>query len=595
MFRLKKLKTVLLVAPIFLISGFFLYNNFIAHTTLLSHKSVAVFPFENLSSDAGDEYFVEGMSDEILNRLSKIGELKVISMPSPLPRLATISTTNQLKIEAGLKVQTLLKGSVRKVGDEVQVSAKLINAQTNELLWDKTYNCQLEKIFAVQSEIAEKIAKELSCKLTPSEKQYVEDYPTVNMLAYDQYLLGNEFIKRRASDFFDRDSATVLRDLSTVEHLYRQAFALDSKFIEPMASLIQVFILCVKKNNFDFCLSYSPRARGLLDTMLSLNIDKPFVHFVSGTYKDMIKYDFEGALTEYDKVIKEEPSNHFVYGFRGELLRKMNRFRDAIESFSKSTEFNIDNGVPFFYLYETYSSMRKPEEALQNINKALSMEPYNSIYYCAKANLFFTFYGNVKRAMEVLDSAQIYVPSQDLIHHKMVIQYFSGDYHLFLPQWLSLPDTLVYRENHIQSNLIYIGYTYFLDGNSMKSKKYFDRARMQLEDLIKKSPNDFRLYSELGVAFAGLGNKTLAIANGVKAVNISPVTKDALAGLSPLNRLAFIYTLLGDQTSAIDILEKMLKMPMGLYELNNIPMFKVNPAWKTLHENPRFKKLVGES
>lgn len=548
-------------------------------------KSIAVLPFKNLSGDKDDEYFTEGMMDEILAALSKMNGLKVFSRTSTTKYKNTSMTMKEIGAELG--VETLLEGSVRKVGDQLRVIVQLINAQTDNHIWAETYDRQVKDIFAIQSEIARQIADELDNKLTPGEKQRIEQKPTANLQAYDLYLRGNKFSESFWNTIDMKDAAQAVR-------LYRAAISLDPNFVEPYAGIIHLYTKISWHKLTPDSYIYLPKAKGLLDTVLAMNIDKPVVHYALAFYRYMGERDYEGALAECDILLRDDPNNSDVLACKAYVERRLGRWDDAIEDFHKTADRNPNSFIVFSDLAETYTMQRRADEALIYIDKAIAIQPEKVEGYLEKAFIYASLKDNLTMAREVLNEAKAFVDPNDLLYGYDYIDLHEGNYNVPLKHYLQYPDTILLEQGAVYPNAQWIAIIYRLEGNASEAKKFFAKERDLITARLQSNPDDYRLYGALGIAYAGLGERQLALDNGNRARELLPLSKDALMGIYPLENLALIHTLLGNQDEAIDILEQLLKLPFGWLASNSIPLLKTSPYWVPLRDNPRFKKLVGK-
>ena len=289
-------------------------------------KSVAVLPFLNLSNSKDDEYFADGMCDEILTQLSKIGDLKVISRTSVMQYKGT--TKNMRDIAGELGVNNILEGSVQKTNNRIRINVQLINAKTDEHLWAESFDRDNKDIFSIQSEIAKQIAQELHATLSEKEKLLIEQKPTENLQAYDLYLRG----RNQAESNYGTGSKKLL---DNTERMFRAAFRLDPQFVEAYHELIRMYIMTYWSAEETDRIVYKVKAKNLLDSLLALNIDKPAVHLANGYYKYHGERDYSGALNEFDKVEKSNPNNSDVLLAKGYVFRRLGKLDDAIIIFKK--------------------------------------------------------------------------------------------------------------------------------------------------------------------------------------------------------------------------------------------------------------------
>jgi TolB-like protein len=334
----------------------------------LPTKSIAVLPFENFSEDKAFAFFADGVHDEILNDLAKIADLKVISRTSVMQYKNT-ATRNLPEIAQALKVAHVLEGSVQRSGDRVRVSAQLIDARNDTHVWVEKYDRDLADVFAIQSEIAQKIADQLQGKLSPKEKTAIEERPTKDLAAYDLYLRAKELIydgefnpSRRREDFF---KAVQLLD---------QAIVRDPVFLLAHCQLAymhdQIYLY-----NFDHTETRLALAETSVKAAVRLQPDSGETHLAQASlfYWGYLNYD--RAREELAKAQRTLPNNTRIFRILGFIDRRQGRWDEAIRNLERAVDLDPRNAITIIELGWTYSWLRKYEEAIGMFNRALALEP----------------------------------------------------------------------------------------------------------------------------------------------------------------------------------------------------------------------------
>ncbi len=557
---------------------------FLSAVAEAEHKSIAVLPFVNLSNSKEDEYFSDGMCDEILTQLSKIGDLKVISRTSVLQYKGTTKNIHEIAGELG--VNNILEGSVQKLNNRIRINVQLINAKTDRHLWAESYDRDNKDVFAIQTEIAKQIARELNATLSVKEKLLIEEKPTENLQAYDLYLRGKNHLE---TQFGITDPKEML---DNTERMFRAAFRLDPRFVAAYSEIIMQYTRIYWYGKETDHAAYKTKAKNLLDSLVALNIDKPAVHLANGYFKYHGERDYISALSEFDKVEKSSPNNSEVSLAKGFVYRRLGKLDDAILNFQKATVLNPNSKENFFSLSETLKFSRKADEALQNYDKAIAITPDDAGLHDRKAEIYMTLKDDFKTAKTILDNSKDFVDPSKLEGIYDFMYMLQENYIPVLKNCMNNPDSMLYDHWGILSNAHTMAIIYRAQGKADSAKKYFNKDREVLLSLVKKSPDDFRFYTALAITFAGLGEKDKALENANHACRLMPPSKDALLGVVPLEGLAIVHTYLGEQDAAIDILQQILKLPFGNLCTNTIPLYKRHPYWKSLQSNPRFKKLI---
>ncbi len=573
------------IVIILALSGIYYFKFYSKSEKTVDAKSIAVLPFINLSSDKNDEYFADGMCDEILTNLSKIGNLKVISRTSVMQYKNTKKNLREIAGELG--VNNILEGSVQKSNDRIRINVQLINAKTDEHLWAESYDRENKDVFTIQSEIAKKIAEAMHATLSEKEKSLVELKPTENLQAYDLYLRGKKYINEYITNNEEEKNR-----IENAERMFRSAFSLDPKFAEAYNELINGYLDIywngIETNNA----LYKIKAKSLLDTLLALNIDKPAVHMANGYYRYHGERDYSGALAEFDLAEKNNPNNNDVLIAKAYVYRRLGKLDQAIINFQKASEINPNDESIMSDLSETYRFNRKAEECLLAIDKAIALAPDNATLYILKAGILADNNSDLKSARAVLDDAKKFVAESKLKTANIIIDEMEGNYAPLYKEYSKYPDSVEASQGGIFTYAQSLAVAYKAENKEDSAKKYFIKERDLMLSLMKKTPDDFRIYMNLGIDYAALGEKDKALEYANRARQLMPQSKDALIGIVPLEALALVHTYLGNQDAAIDILENLLKLPRGFAITSTIPLYKLHPYWKSLRSNPRFRKMI---
>jgi TolB-like protein/Tfp pilus assembly protein PilF/class 3 adenylate cyclase len=361
-FRRKRLliaAAALLIAAIGM--GVWFYSRQANVTTLPPEKSVAVLPFENLSEEKGNAYFADGIQEEILTRLAKIADLKVISRTST--QQFQSKPANLSEIAKQLGVANILEGSVQRSADQVRVNVQLIKAATDAHLWADTFDRKLTDIFAVESDIAKTIAETLQAKLTGAEKTAVAKHPTPNAEAYELYLKGRFFWNKRTG-----------ADLRTAIDYFNQALGKDPSYALAYAGLADSYDLLPPYGAAAAADSY-PQAIAAAKKALELDDTLAEAHTSLGLALDNYHLDFEQSLKEYERAIRLNPNYATVHHWHGELLGAMGRFDEGITESKRAQELDPLSLIINSDLGEVYTYARQYDKAIEQLRKTIEMDP----------------------------------------------------------------------------------------------------------------------------------------------------------------------------------------------------------------------------
>jgi serine/threonine protein kinase/Tfp pilus assembly protein PilF len=545
-------------------------------------KSVAVLPFENLSRDPDNAYFADGIQDEILTRLAKIADLKVISRTSTQQYQS--KPRNLREIAKQLGVANILEGTVQKAADEVLVNVQLVNAQTDSHLWADSFDRKLTDIFAVETEVAKAVAEQLQAKLTGQEKQAIAAKPTDNPEAYDAYLRGRAF--SGGSTF---DKSNVERTIQS----YQEAVKLDPSFALAWARLS-----CAQSESY--WLGHDPSPAGLAaakdaaDRALALDPNLPETHLAFGYYRYYGQRDYAGGLAEFQQAERGLPNNADVIRAIALVQRRLGRWEEAIGGFRRIVELDPRSNAAYDALAVTYWCLRRFPEALATADRALAWDPANRDALGVKVFVFWTM-GDLQAVERLLANSgtEPLLPGGDTTPVRGAQALFQRRYAAAI-EIFSTAVAAAKPDNRNIDAKFSLGLSQQRAGDVVAARATYQSAVQDIRrELEKVAPDSYQAagtHSTLGLAYAGLGEAASAIAEGQKAMAIHPTFKDSFGGPEEEDRMARIYALLGDADHAIPILKRLLQIP---YSLAITPaVLRLDPMFDPLRNDPRFQRLV---
>ncbi len=546
-------------------------------------KSVAVLPFENLSRDPDNAYFANGIQDEILTRLAKIADLKVISRTST--QHYESKPRNLREIAKQLGVANILEGSVQKAADYVRVNVQLVNAQTDSHLWAESFDRKLTDIFAVETEVAKAVADQLQAKLSGQEKQAIAAKPTDNPEAYDAYLRGRAFAG--GSPF---DTSNVERTIQS----YQEAVKLDPNF-----ALAWAYLSCAQSGSYWLGLDPSPAqlaaAKDAADHALALDPDLAETHLALGYYRYYGQRDFTGGLAEFQQAEKGLPNNVDVIKAIALVQRRLGHWDEAIAGLRRAIELDPRDINACDTLALTYIALRRFPEALAKVDRALAWEPANTDALGLKASVFWAT-GDLQAVEPLLANPGIEprVPGGGAPVRGMQAL-FQRRYAAAIEIFSSAVAAAKPDDPNIDAKL-FLGLSQQRAGDVAAAHATYQSAVQDIQrELEKVAPDSYqaaRTHAALGLAYAGLGEAASAIAEGQDAMHIYPTSKDPFGGPEEEDRMARIYALLGDTDHAIPILKRLLQIPYGFATFLTPATLRVDPVWDPIRNDPRFQKLV---
>jgi TolB-like protein len=542
-------------------------------------KSIAVLPFENLSDEKENAYFADGIQDDILTNLSKIGDLKVISRTSVMSYRG--HAPNVREIGKALGVSTILEGSVRRSGNRVRVNVQLIDATTDEHLWANDYDRDLTDVFAIQTDLAQKIAGELQAKLSPTEKAQIEHKPTGNGEAYLAFVQAHNL----------QSAVEDIGKLKQSEQLYARAIQLDPKFALALARYSQLESWLFR--TYDPTRERREKARAFAERALQLQPDLPEAHLAMGFSRYYGDNDFDAALREFEIAQRDLPNDAEGYLALGAIQRRLGKWSDSTASLEKAASLNPKDSWVLQNLALNYQVLRDFDAANKTIDRGLQTNPTGVGLWEIKSKLAIFEKGDFSVAEKAFDA----VKSMPLNNEeKLKIAGGRADVFLLERKYKEgLREAESLSDDVLASLPPALCAKYYLIGFARKAlqdeagaRAAFLKAKALLEAQLKQSPDVADWHIQLAKVLAFLGEKDAALAEARRATELLPESKDAFGGPEIANGVAEVHAVLGDNGRAIEILDGLLNRPSAV----TVQGLKVNPIWDPLRNDPRFQALI---
>jgi TolB-like protein/Tfp pilus assembly protein PilF len=557
-------------------TGFFVLPRAVAHKV---DKSIAVLPFENLSDDKENAYFADGIQDDVLTNLSKIGDLKVISRTSVLPYRGKGS--NVREIGKALGVATILEGSVRRAGNRVRVNVQLINTDNDEHIWAEDYDRDLTDVFAIQTDLAQKIANELRAKLSPSEKAQIERKPTENGEAYLAFVQAHDL----SCAFVDFDK------LKQGEQLYGRAIELDPNFSLAMASYSQLESWIV--HNFERTPERREKARTLAERALQLQPGLPEAHLAMGYSYYYGDNNYDAALKEFEIAQRGLPNAADAYLAIGAIQRRQGKWAESTANIEKAVSLNPKDIWSLQNLTFNYAMVRNYDAADKTIDRALALDPTALEPLEVKSKLAIAISGDFSIAEKAFEAVKS-IP----MTNEQKIKVAAGRADVFLLERKyneglqaaeSLPDHQLSRSWEGASSKYYlIGFARKSLHDDSGARAAFLKAKSVAEEQLKRNPDAADAHIQLAKVLAFLGEKDSALAEAQRATELQPESKDAFGGPEITAGLAEVHAILGNNAQAIEILDGLLNRPSSV----TVQILEVSPIWDPLRNDPNFQALL---
>ena len=488
---------------------------------------------------------------------------------------------NVREIAQQLGVANVLEGSVQRSGNRVRVTAQLIDARTDTHLWAERYDRDLADVFAIQSEIAKKIADQLQAKISLSEKAAIEKAPTTDLLAYELYL-------RAQALFADTSDAVHAREkLPQAAKLLDEALARDPNFLQASCLLSRVHSVAYFRGH-DHSPARLDLAKAALERAMRLQPDAGEVHLALANYYYHGFRDYKRARNELALARQTLPNNADVFLYTGFIDRREGRWEEATRNFERALELDPRNFFILQQLALAYSWQRRYVEEARSYDRALTIVPADPNTRIQQAQVALDWQADIKPFQTTLAGLMAEDPSVALDIGTLL-------YSLCDRTWDAATRILAnYPREGAANNGVNYPYAYWegvvarCQGDSIKARSAFTAARAEVQKVVEQQPDFAAALSLLAMIDAGLDRKEEAVKEGQRACELLPISKDAIDGTFLVMNLAQIYAWIGDKDRAVEQIAAVERVPNPL----SYGLLKLHPYWDSLRGDPRFEKIV---
>ena len=554
----------------------------------IPQKSIAVLPFENRSEDKANAYFADGIQDEILTRLSKIADLKVISRTSTQHYKS--APENLREIARQLGVANIVEGSVQKSGDAVRVNVQLIKAANDSHLWADTFDRKLTDIFSVETEVAKAIADQLQAKLTGQEEQVIAAKPTDNPEAYDAYLRGLAYTLKTAG-------FGAANSLAAQKYL-KEAVRLDPKFALSWALLSIVDARGYITANLQPTVALREEARQAAETALTLQPNLGEAVVAKGWYHYACLKDYDTAVRYFEQARQLLPNSSRIPESLAYVARRRGQWDQTQSYLAEAERLDPRNVSLLTQSAVSYSARRRFPEALRKLDQVLDIIPDDVDTLTNKASIAQAE-GDLPRASALLAPLQPTANDRLTLRIKTYQAILERRPAQIIPRlkevWAKPDPTLGYinPEQHF-----WLGWAQEVAGDHSAAQETWRQVRIEQESFLKEQPDNYRLMGDLALTDMALGDKAAALTLAERAIAANPIEKDAQLGPSLLEIFARVAAGVGEPDRAIAALQKLLSMPFFSFLASPSPLtpalLRLDPMFDPLRNDPRFQKLCEE-
>jgi TolB-like protein/class 3 adenylate cyclase/Tfp pilus assembly protein PilF len=550
-------------------------------SAFIPQKSIAVLPFDSFSDEKQNTYFADGIQDDILTALSKVSDLKVISRSSVMRYRDKVRNIREIGKELG--VAHLLEGSVRRANDKIRIAAQLIDARNDLHVWAEDYDRDLADVFAIQSEVAEKIVAQLKANISPSERAAIDVRPTRDLEAFDLYLQAKQLV-------------LTVHDTPDRKETLLKALRLLDESITRDGSFALAYCLATQANTqlYWYGLDHTPvrlsQAKATAQKALMLAPDLGEAHLAQALVYYHGSRDYARAREELAIAARSLPNNADVYQVTGWIDRRQGRWDDAVKNLEKAAELDPRNSKILNDLSVLYDLLRRYDDEEAVFDRAIAANPSTTDYFHLMRGEIELEKGNLKTARLALDSLPVgYDPAGAVTSTRINLALYERD-PVAATKILAATkiEELVNGSGSLLPRSWYEGLIARAQNDSSRMNEAFGVARQKIETKLRDQPDDGLLVATLGLIDAGLSRKDEALAKGRRAIELRPISDDAVDGAVVIGNLALIYAWVGDVNLSMEQLTFLAKTPGG----PDYGQLKFDPAWDPVRRDPRYTAML---
>ncbi|HEU5246850.1 MAG TPA: FlgO family outer membrane protein [Candidatus Udaeobacter sp.] len=552
----------------------------------IAEKSIAVLPFENLSEEKANAFFADGVQDEILMHLAKVADLKVISRMSVM-QYKTGVQRNPREIGQQLGVAHLLEGSVQRSANKVRVNAQLIDARTDAHLWAQTYDRDLADVFAIQSEIAKAIADQLQAKLSAYEKTEMEQRPTSNVAAFDDYTRAKTLLLTTGFSWSQE------KNYSQAIELLNSAVARDPAFFAAYCHLVFVHDTFYAVLN-DHTPARVAMAEAALQSAARLRPDAAETHLARASHLYYSLRDYDGALAELEIARRGLANDSRIFELSGYILRRQGRHEKGLRDLQQAVALDPRNSFLLTQIASSYQYLRQYPEETAMLDRALTIIPDDLAVSSQRALVDLLWKADPHPLHQMIERvrAERRDSIADVADNWLLCALVEGDWPAAEQALVALGsnpfwgDDAIVLQSHFGEGLLARAMR-----DDVRAGKAFAAARLEQEQIVLKQQQYGPALCVLALIDAALGNKEVALQEGRRAIQLLPVAQDSINGERLLVYFAIIAAWVGEKDLALEQLERVARTPGGSI-VASYGLLKLFLFWDPLRGDSRFEQIV---
>jgi TolB-like protein/class 3 adenylate cyclase/Tfp pilus assembly protein PilF len=552
----------------------------------VSAKSLAVLPFENLSRDPDNAFFADGVQDEILTALAKVADLKVISRTSVM-QYKTGVQRNLREIGQQLGVAHVVEGSVQRAANKVRVNAQLIDARNDAHLWAETYDRDLADVFAIQSEIAKAIADQLHTKLSPSEKSAIEQRPTADLIAFDQYSRAKTLLLTTGESVLMRKSY-----LQAIE-LLNSATARDPSFHAAYCQLAFAHDTLYAVQS-DHTPSRLAAAEAALQTATRLQPESPETHLARGWHLYYARRDYKGAMAELEIARRGLANDPRIFEVTGYILRRQGKHDEGLRALEQAVSLDPRNIFTLTQISLSYKFLRRYPQEAAVLDRALEIAPEDVALAGSRRRLELDWQANPEPLHRFIEQLRTQRPTSvgEAAENWVICALAKHDWAAAEQALAAVIEGLFWADGAVVLRRPFgEGLLARAMHDDARARRAFTAARLEQEKIVQEQKDHGPALCVLGLIDAALGNKELALQEGRRAMELLPIEKDSTNGQRMIAYYAMIAAWAGEKDLALEQLARAVPMP-GTSVITSYGVLKLLPFWDPLRGDPRFETIV---
>ena len=542
---------------------------------------IAVLPFESLSPDKENAFFAGGIYDGVSTKLAKVADLKVISHNS-VAKYRGVRDTQE--IGHALNVAYVLKGSVRRSAGRIQLNIQLVDTRNDSQIWAQEYDRDLNDVFALQSQIAQKVADQLRARVSSTEKAAIDEPPTTDLIAYDAYLRAKDLINGIPFSTRAKD------DLLEAVRLLDQAVARDPSFLDAYGQLAgahdRIYFL-----GFDHTDARLQLSEVAIQSIHQLRPAAGETHLALAQHLYWAYQNYDRAGEELAAARRTLPNEARIPLLAGYIDRRQGRWEESLDQMKQALELDPHNLSVLQQTSLTYQALRRYKETVATLDKVLAIAPKDIAVKVWRAWIDLQWRSDPSPLHTTIETALAQDPKAAPF---IVLQWFDLVFSERDPSaaervLAAMPTGGCYDENIPFPDSWCRGLVARLRRDEPAAHAAFAEARRQLGQTVRDQPDYAAALCAIGVVDAALGNKEDAIREGHRAIELIPVSKNAIDGARMIQYLAVIYAWTGNKDDAIERLTEAVKLPGSHVSYGNL---RLHPFWDPLRGDPRFEAIV---